>query len=336
MVEMAQVPVGVIGVGFMGARWARALAEHPGAWLAVVSDIREQIGREVADRYGAAFVPDPLEAAADPRLDAVAVCTPEHLHVQPATTGLEAGHAVMVEKPLADTVAAAEAIRDLADRRGVPVLVGHILRFEPRYAAIRRAVESGGLGEVQAVRSERIGLVADQRVLGGRTSVALYYGVHELDLCRWYAGEIETVWAAASAGVLETAGYQVDDLYSIGLRFTSGAHGTSTVGWSLPGKTPGHGLAGFTVIGERGAARVTQGEVGILDVRQDGVHHHDVYYSPEIDGRLGGALANEVDHFVRVATGITQPLCTAADGAAAVRLALAAELAARNGEVVRP
>jgi myo-inositol 2-dehydrogenase/D-chiro-inositol 1-dehydrogenase len=333
---MAQVPMGVIGLGFMGGKWARALAEHDGVRLAVVSDLRVDIGKEVAERYNAQFVADPLEAAAHPDLAAVVVCTPEDRHVDATLAAINAGRSVMVEKPLAHTVVAAESIRDAAGRRGIPVLTGHVLRFEPRYAAAFTAVQTGEVGAVQAVRSERIGLVSDQHVLRGRTSVALYYGVHELDLCRWYAGDVDTIWAASSSGVAAAAGYPVEDLCSSGLRFVSGAHGTSIIGWCLPDTTAGYGVAGFTIIGEQGVVRVSQGDVGLQVVGREGLRHHDTYYAPEIAGRLFGALGIEVDHFVRVARGSAEPRCTATDGVEAVRLALAMERAARTGEVVRP
>lgn len=333
---MPPVGVAVIGLGFMGGRWARALAEHAGARLAVVSDVRERLGRDVAERYGADFVPDPEEAVADPDVQGVAVCTPEHLHVAPALAAIAAGKAVMVEKPLAHTVDAAELIRDSADEQGVPVSTGHILRFEPRYDAVHRAIEAGEIGAVQALRSARIGLIADQEVLQGRTSIALYYGVHEFDLCRWYAGEVESVWAARSAGVVAAAGYAVDDLYSVGLRFAGGAHGTAMVGWSLPARTPGYGMAGFTVIGETGLLRVDQGTTGYLQVGEEGQVDADVHYSPEVGGRIHGAMGIEADHFVRVVAGVEEPRCTAGDGAAAVRIAVAMERAAASGEVVKP
>jgi predicted dehydrogenase len=228
----------------------------------------------------------------------------------------------------------AERIRDAARRRGAPLLAGHILRFEPRYAAARRAIEDGELGEVQAVRHERIGLVSDQEVLRGRTTIPLYYGVHEFDLARWYAGDVERVYAERSEGVLRARGYELTDLYSAVLRFTSGAHGTAMLGWSLPAKTPGYGIGGVTVIGERGLVRVSQGDVGLVIVDQSGMRDADAYYAPEVHGRLRGALAIEADHFVAVARGEADPLCTAEDGTEAVRISLAMEASAERGEPV--
>jgi predicted dehydrogenase len=331
---VTRVPLAVIGLGFMGSRWARVLAEHPGAHLRVVCDVREDVGRETAERYGARFVADPLEAAADLEVAAVAVCTPEHLHVEPAIAAIDAGKPLMVEKPLAHSAEDAERIRDRARGRGVPVLAGHILRFEPRYAAARSAIEEGELGDVQAVRHERIGLVADQAVLRGRTSIPLYYGVHEFDLARWYAGDVERVYAERSEGVLRAHGYELADLYSAVIRFASGAHGTAMLGWSLPGKTAGYGIAGVTVIGERGFVRVTQGDVGLVIVNESGMRGADVYYAPEVHGCVRGALAIEADHFVAVARGDADPLCTAEDGMEAVRVSLAMEASAERGRPV--
>jgi predicted dehydrogenase len=326
-----RVPVAVVGLGFMGSRWARVLSEHPLAELRAVSDVREDLGRETADRLGTRFIHDALEAAADPEVEAIVVCTPEHLHLDPALTAIAAGKAVLVEKPLAHTVEEAELIRDRAAEQGVPVLTGHILRFEARYAAARRVLEEGELGAVQAVRHERIGLVGDQDVLQGRTTIPLYYGVHELDLARWYAGEVERIHAERSEGVLRAGGYDVDDLYSAVLRFASGAHGTAMLGWSLPRSMPGYGLAGVTIIGELGVVRITQNDTGLLIVDETGPRSPDAFYAPEVHGRLRGALGVEADHFVDCARGAADPLCTAHDGTEAVRLALAMEDSARRG-----
>lgn len=333
---MTKPRIAVIGLGFMGARWSRTLKENESIDLAVVSDVREHVGKEFADLYGAEFVVDPLDAASRSDIDGVVVCTPEHLHVAVAVAAIEAGTPVAIEKPIAHTVAAAEQIRDSAERAGVPVLAGHILRFEPRYAAIRTAIERGEIGEVQAVRSERIGLVADQQILGGRTSVSLYYGVHEFDIARWYAGDVESVWAARSSGVVSAAGFDVEDLYSVGLVFESGAHGTAMIGWSLPARTPGYGVAGFTVIGKTGMLQVRQGDTGYLKVLADGPADDDVHYSPVIHGAMYGAIHIEVDHFTRVVKGEADPVCSAADGAEAVRIALAMERSADAGQAVVP
>jgi len=152
--------------------------------------------------------------------------------------------------------------------------------------------------------------------------------VHEFDLARWYAGEVESIYAERSDGVLRAHGYEVEDLYSAVLRFRNGAHGTAMLGWSLPARTPGYGIGRVTVIGERGVIRISQGDVGLLVVDQDGLRDVDAYYAPVVQGRLRGALAIEVDHFVDCARRAAAPACTASDGVEAVRISLAMETSA--------
>lgn len=123
-------------------------------------------------------------------------------------------------------------------------------------------------------------------------------------------------------------------MYSVLLSFKSGAHGTATLGWSLPRGVPGWGIGEFTVIGEDGVVSVRQGELGFLEVRSDGPTHRDVFFSPEVHGRMRRALAAEVDHFLQCVQGSAQPLCSAGDGVEAVRVALAMEQAAASGSPV--
>jgi predicted dehydrogenase len=331
---MSTVDISVVGVGFMGSRWARCIAEHPAARLRAVRDVREDVGEKIAATWGCDFLSDPLEAASDPRVHGVVVCTPEHLHVEPALAAIEAGKAVAVEKPLAHSTEAAEEICRHARKPDVPVLVGHILRFEPRYAAIARAVHADEIGAIQGVRHARIGLVTDQQILRGRTSIALYYGVHEFDLARWYAGDIASIYAQRSSGILKRKGFEVDDLYSAVMTFRSGGHGTAMLGWSLPQGTPGWGISGVTVFGEDGVLSVDQGALGYTKVRGDSLERDDVFYSPIVHERMRGAMAIEVDHFVECVRGDAVPLCSADDGAAAVDASLAMERSATAGEAV--
>jgi predicted dehydrogenase len=331
---VSAVDICVIGLGFMGSRWARCIAEHADARLRAVSDVRADVGRRTAAAWGCDYLDDPLEAASDGRVHGVVVCTPEHLHVDPALAAIEAGKAVAIEKPLAHTVEAATHLANRAEACDVPVLVGHILRFEPRYAAVARAVHAGEIGSVQAVRHARIGLIADQDILQGRTTIGLYYGVHEFDLARWYAGDLAAVYARCSGGVLRRKGFDVDDLYSVTMTFRSGGHGTAMLGWSLPSATPGWGISGVTVFGEDGVLSVDQGNLGFIKVVRDEAQSDDVFYSPVVHGRMRGAMAIEVDHFVACVRGEEDPLCNAVDGAAAVEAGLAMERSAALGEPV--
>ncbi|MGC0145044.1 Gfo/Idh/MocA family protein [Pseudactinotalea sp. Z1732] len=325
------VRIAVAGLGVMGSRWLRAVADHPSAQIALVCDTATERARSLADDHGGRWAADLDDLGG---VDGLIVCTPEHLHTESAVRALEAGIPVAVEKPLAHDLPSAARIVDASERSGVPVLAGHILRFESRYSRIKTAIDDGLIGPVIGVRSARVGIRRDQDVLRGRTTAPLYYGTHELDLARWYAGDIEQISAFRNSGVLNRQGYDIADLYSVAMQFTSGAHGTSMLGWSLPDRSVPPGLSGFTVIGEEGYLQVEQGVTGLVGVTADGAAALDTWFSPEIHGRTGGAMAQEVDHFISVIAEGTDPVCTARDGMEALRASLAVEHSARTGQIV--
>lgn len=316
--------VAVIGAGFMGALWARALHEHPLANVGLIVDVERQRGKSLAERCNARHIDQAEAAIADASVDAVVICTPEHLHRDAALACLAENKPLAIEKPTAHSIEIAEEIAKAAAASTAPCLAGHVLRFEPRYAAVKQAIDEGKIGKVLSVRHERIGIDADRQRLSARTTVALYYAVHELDIARWFAGDFVHIDGEGDA-----------DLLSGSFKFASGAHGTIQVGWCLPDKTPGFGMAGFTVVGENGTMSVNQGANGISIVSADGLKDTDVAYAPEIHGKIGGMLAREVDHFVDVALGNAEPICTAADGAEAVRASNGLEQSAKSGTRVK-
>ena len=130
---MSRVRVGVVGVGALGRHHARILSEMDGVELVGVADAHAERGREVAARHGVRWVADHLQLLPD--VDAVSIVVPTVAHLSVAADFLRARIPVLVEKPLADSVTAGQAIVDLADRYQTLVQVGHIERFNPAWQA---------------------------------------------------------------------------------------------------------------------------------------------------------------------------------------------------------
>ena len=142
--------VAVIGVGHLGRHHARILAAMPGVDLVGVADRNVERAREIASAHETAFFAD--AAALAGTLDAVVVATPTASHAEVAAPFLEAGTAVLIEKPLARTLDEADALVAMARRKGATLAVGHTERFNPALAAARpmltapRFVEGHRLG----------------------------------------------------------------------------------------------------------------------------------------------------------------------------------------------
>ena len=165
--------VGVIGVGTMGQHHARVYDELEGASLVGVFDVDPERARTVAERHGTIAVG--LETLLE-RVDAVSVAVPTAHHHAVATTCLEAGIPVLVEKPVVVDPEAGRELRATADAAGVPVQVGHVERFNPAVETLAEIVE--GLSVV-ALTARRLGPPPARRI---EDSAVLDLMIHDIDV----------------------------------------------------------------------------------------------------------------------------------------------------------
>lgn len=164
--------VGLAGVGHLGKAHARVLSQLPGVELVGVADPLADQARAVAqERHCRAF--DSHMPLLD-MVEAMVVVTPTRFHHAVAREALERGLPVFVEKPLASTGAEARELEESARRRGVPLQVGHIERFNPAYEALRRR-----WFRPRYIRAERAGPFSGRSLDIG---VVLDLMIHDIDL----------------------------------------------------------------------------------------------------------------------------------------------------------
>ncbi len=194
------VTVAILGGGFMGAAHAanyKALGER--VRVKVVASRTADRAARVADVVGAEVSGDLGRALEDPEVDAVDICLPTPLHREYAERALAAGKAVFLEKPIALTVADADAIVAAAARSDAVFMVGMVLRFWPEYVELQRLVAAGRLGRPLAVSAFRLSPPADwndwmaDRAQSGGTAVDLM--IHDLDQMNWLLGTPQRVYA---------------------------------------------------------------------------------------------------------------------------------------------
>ena len=334
---MQRVRVAVIGAGFMGERHARIFAGLPDVELLAVCDVREAAARELGARTGAQAYTDYRALLRRDDLDAVSVCTPDALHRNPCELALRGGRHVLVEKPIATTVADAEAIVAAASSAGVVLLVGHCLRFDARYDQARQAIERGELGAVQTIYTRRANTVAAQDRLAGRCPLPLFLGVHDYDVMRWLTGsEVERVTAESKWGLLREQGFPVEDANCALLRFASGALGMAELNWILPRGFPASGDHRLDVVGSEGSLSIATLETGLRRVDGHRAVQVDTASAPSVQGHPGGMFYFELRHFIDCVRGRATPAVTPHDAVMALRIALAVERAAATGTPTAP
>lgn len=146
---MNRLRLAVIGTGALGRHHARILAAQPDIELTAVVDKSAENGNRVAEACGTRWASDPAEVL--DLVDAAVIAVPTRAHRPVAEQFLERGIPVLVEKPLAADLDDARALVELADRRGVPLQVGHVERFNPATVAAKALC-----GVPKYVRSERL------------------------------------------------------------------------------------------------------------------------------------------------------------------------------------
>ena len=323
--------VGVVGTGFIGET-------HVAAWTAegvhpLIHDVDAGRATALAARLGARAVEslDELLAA----VDIVDVCTPTHLHADVAIAAARTGHHVICEKPMARTLADAEAMLAAARDAGVRLFVAHVVRFFPEYVAARAAVLDGAIGEPAVLRLTRASFrprqpaghwFFDHAKSGG---IVLDLMIHDLDYARWIAGDVVAVHCRSAGMAQPEAG--VDHAVAI-LTHRSGAISHVSASW---GYAPPTFRTAFEVAGSHGL------------IEQDSATTTPV--TPSLLGGTGGgaltALADttlagdpfrlELAEFAGAIRDGTEARIGEADGLEALRIALAADESARTGAVVR-
>lgn len=315
----------VIGHGMIGAEHARVLAAMPGVELCVMCDVRAEAASSIpAGARFAASLPDALD---EPGLDAVWVCTPQHVHRPVVEAALARGLAVFCEKPISASLEDADAIIGAA--QGKTLAVGHMLRFDPDYIEVSSQIATGSLGTVVQLAARRNCPDYEGRVISGRTSVPLELAIHDLDIFRWLAGPIEAVYAEPSP--IRAVGPGPDAVVGT-VRFASGAVGTLEHNWIMPASTGHFFDQRLAVFGTGGTAYV-EGTTTQVYAARPGLS--TAKYGPEVNGLPFGLLAAEDLAFTAlVRDGHPWPL-SLPDARTALVAALAMERSMHTGRRVR-
>lgn len=323
--------VGVIGLGWFGERHARVYASMPHVELVAVSDLDVQRGRSIAGRLGAAFHGDALELLARNDIEAVSICLPDRQHEAVATAAARAGKHLLLEKPLAHTTEAAVRIVAACEQAGVRLMVGHILRFDPRYAQLHAAAAPEKLGDPIHLRAKRNGTRATARRMGGATSILFYMGVHDVDMMQWVARSPITRVSARKVEKLGTG--NEDALYAV-VDFANGAIGLLDYSWAWPDALPNGYRASLEIVGTKSAAWMDVTDQGFWTVDDQRVAGGDTHLWPEIQGRIVGDLFDELFHFTTAVLNGTPFAQDPREALAAIPVLDALALSARTGEPV--
>lgn len=187
--------LGIIGAGAVAQLHAIGAETLPGVELSAVCDLRYEAAEAVAEPYGARIFSDYRVMFSSGIIDAVVINTPHNLHKQMVLDAAAAGIHVLVEKPMATSLADCDLMEQACEQASVKLVVGHIQHFMAEKLVALAAIESGSLGKVQMIHDyrstdyrpgTRSQWFFDKEIAGGGALINI--GAHCLDRCLWLGG----------------------------------------------------------------------------------------------------------------------------------------------------
>ena len=324
------IRIGMLSFAHMHAySYAACVNRIPDAELVGVADDDPARGQAAAERFGARFFAS-AEGLLDEKLDGVVICAENVAHRPLTELAAPRTPHILCEKPIATTLADAQAMIDVCAAHGTKLQIAFPVRFSPPVQRLKALLDEGTLGRIYSVKTTNHGRMPggwfmDPALAGG--GAVIDHTVHVIDLLRWFWNtEVTEVYAEVGYSLLHP-NLGIDDAGLLSFQLAMGAYGTLDTSWSRPESYPTWGDVKLEVLGERGIARV------------DAFNQNLAVYSDEVGKGEWISWGSNIDlgliqDFVDMIVTGREPFITGTDGLKALEVALAAYRSADRGEPV--
>jgi predicted dehydrogenase len=324
--------VGLIGVGVMAAAYARVLKSLIYVDFVGAADPEQAKALGLTTVYGGEACQSAAALIHASRPDALIVATPLDCRADAMQAAVDGGCSVFVEAPIAATVEDAEAMTARCQVAPIKFMVGHVLRFEPHFAAAGELLASGRLGEPLYLYTRQLLPRDVQRHAMSAPEQFLRLAVDHFDLIRWFhrGRELKRI---ESTPLLSGGGGNAEPpgLTWSYLEFVDGSLAVVQLGWNLfPSSITGDEIQSpsgdlkLHIVGTEGVLDLDLSQMSMRLVDRNGWHFPVTGLWPNAGSQPVGALRNALEHFFECLYRDRPPLAGGAEGTEALRLALLA------------
>jgi len=327
---MKTVRLGFFSFAHMHAvSYARSAQALPGVEIVGIYDANPARGEEWAEKLQTRFYAG-ADALLAEGLDGAVVCA-ENVNHRPLVEAC-AGRvgAILCEKPIATSIADAQAMIDICEKSETKLQIAFPVRFSQAIRQLKAQLDAGTLGEIYSAKCTNHGSMpggwfTDQKLAGG--GAVIDHTVHVIDVLRWLWGaEVTEVYAEFGDSLLHP-GLGIDDAGLLSFHLSNGGYGTLDTSWSRPKSSPTWGDVKIEVLGEKGLVRV------------DAFNQHVAVSSDKTGKTSWAGWGSNIDaglmaDFVEMIREGREPSITGYDGLKALEVALAAYESARTGSPI--
>ncbi len=321
--------IGIISFAHMhAASYATHMKTISGVELVGVWDADPSRGQTQAQRFDTRYF-DALDALLAQNLDAVIICSENANHRQHVEAAAGKVKAILCEKPIATSVADAQAMIDICKKSNTQLQIAFPVRFSPPIQALKKRIDQGDFGRVYSVKCTNHGRnpggwFVDPALSGG--GAVIDHTVHVIDLLRWFWGsEVSEVFAEIGYNVFTDVS-PIDDAGLLSFKLANGIYGTLDTSWSRPSSYPTWGDVKIEVLGEKGLVCVDAFAQKLSVSSNQKGNTQWIGWGSDMDYGL-------VHDFIDMVRTGRQPSITGMDGLRAMEVALAAYEAAKSGTV---
>ena len=349
---MKPLQIAVVGAGAIGRVHIRVVQASQQCVLSAIVDPTEA-ARQMAQARGVTHFENLTQLLQEAQPDGVILATPNAMHVTQALQCIEVGVAVLVEKPIAHTVAEAIQLVNAIQSKGpsaAKVLIGHHRAHSPIMALAKKVVDEGQLGRLVSVMGSAMFYKPDHyftdapwRTVQGGGPVLINL-IHEIHNLRMLCGDILEVQALASNAV---RGFEVEDTAAVNFRFASGVLGTfllsdtsaSARSWEQTSQEnkdyPSYGDEDcYVVAGTLGSLSIPTMRLKKYAAVEDRSWFNP-FQAKEVTLQREDPLPIQLQHFIDVIANDATPLVSAQDGLQNLRVVEAIQEAIQTGKLVK-
>ncbi len=324
----------MVGCGYWGPNLIRNFISLPDCKIRKICDVDSERLLHLKSLYPAVeTTQDFNEAVNDPDIDAVVIATPVRFHFEMAKASLKAGKHTFVEKPMASSVAECKELIEIAENKNLTLMVGHTFIYSAPVRRIKKIIDSGDLGQIQYISSQRLNLGLFQKDI----NVAWDLAPHDISIILYIMKEPPiSVNCQGKAHINDN----IEDVTNMTLNFADGGLAIIQSSWLDPNK-----VRKITVVGNKKMLVYDDLEpiekIKIYDKRVEIPPHYDTFaefqyayhygdmHSPYI--KMVEPLKMESQHFLDCIKNGEKPLSSGRDGLQVVQVLEASSKSLKQG-----